>query len=104
MSAEWDKAASLRELDITATDLATNVIQDILTRFDCGGGGDCSGDCGDCGDCGVGGDGGGDDQYQGSQKSLPPTSQPKQKLNHELGEIIFLLQSSWLDLAECRPT
>ena len=77
MSAEWDKAASLRELDITATDLATNVIQDILTRFDCGGGG------GDCGD------GGGDDQYQGSQKSLPPTSQPKQKLNHELGEIIF---------------
>ena len=74
MSAEWDKAASLRELDITATDLATNVIQDILTRFDCDGGG---------------GDGGGDDQYQGSQKSLPPTSQPKQKLNHELGEIIF---------------
>ena len=74
MSAEWDKAASLRELDITATDLATNVIQDILTRFDCGGGGG-----GDCGDCGVGGDGGGDDQYQGSQKSLPPTPQPKQK-------------------------
>ena len=87
MSAEWDKAASLRELDITATDLATNVIQDILTRFDCGGGG--GGDCGDCGVGGDGGDGGGDDQYQGSQKSLPPTSQPKQKLNHELGEIIF---------------
>ena len=33
MAAEWDKATSLRELDITATDLATNVIQDILTRF-----------------------------------------------------------------------
>ena len=33
MAAEWDKAASLRELDITATDLATNVIQDILTRW-----------------------------------------------------------------------
>ena len=33
MAAEWDKAASLRELDITATDLATNVIQDILTRY-----------------------------------------------------------------------
>jgi len=32
MAAEWDKATSLRELDITATDLATNVIQDILTR------------------------------------------------------------------------
>ena len=33
MAAEWDKATSLRELDITATDLATNVIQDILTRL-----------------------------------------------------------------------
>ena len=30
--AEWDKASSLRELDITATDLSTAVIQDILTR------------------------------------------------------------------------
>ena len=28
MAAEWDKAASLRELDITATDLGTNVIQE----------------------------------------------------------------------------
>lgn len=30
--AEWDKAASLAELDITATDLASPVILDILTR------------------------------------------------------------------------
>ena len=57
MAAEWDKAASLRELDITATDLGTNVIQDILTRCDYGA--DCCGDCGDGCD-------GGDDQYEGA--------------------------------------
>ena len=28
---------NMRELDITATDLGTNVIQDILIRFDCDG-------------------------------------------------------------------
>ena len=31
--AEWDKAGSLSELDITATDLNTQVILDILTRI-----------------------------------------------------------------------
>ena len=31
--AEWDKASSLSELDITATDLSTQVILDILTRI-----------------------------------------------------------------------
>ena len=30
--AEWDKAAALQELDITATDLSTATITDILTR------------------------------------------------------------------------
>ena len=30
--AEWDKAAALQELDITATDLSTGVITDVLTR------------------------------------------------------------------------
>ena len=45
MAAEWDKAASLRELDITATDLGTNVIQDILTRCDYDAGAGCDG-CG----------------------------------------------------------
>ena len=33
MQAEWDKAAALRELDITATDLSSEVIQNILTRY-----------------------------------------------------------------------
>merc|ERR1719361_2080465 len=30
--AEWDKAAALQELDITATDLSSQVITDVLTR------------------------------------------------------------------------
>ena len=31
--AEWDKAGSLSELDITATDLSTQIILDILTQI-----------------------------------------------------------------------
>ena len=31
--AEWDKALSLQELDITATDLSTGVITEVLTRI-----------------------------------------------------------------------
>ena len=31
--AEWDKAAALQELDITATDLSSQVITDVLTRI-----------------------------------------------------------------------
>ena len=30
--AEWDKAVALQELDITATDLSSQVITDVLTR------------------------------------------------------------------------
>ena len=30
--AEWDKALALQELDITATDLSSQVISDLLTR------------------------------------------------------------------------
>ena len=30
--AEWDKAMALQELDITATDLSSQVITDVLTR------------------------------------------------------------------------
>ena len=59
----------MRELDITATDLGTNVIQDILTRCDHGGGCGCDGCDGCGGDCGDGCDGydGGDDQYEGAR-------------------------------------
>lgn len=32
-AAEWEKAASLQELDITATDLSTATITDVLTRI-----------------------------------------------------------------------
>lgn len=31
--AEWDKAVALQELDITATDLSSQVITDVLTRI-----------------------------------------------------------------------
>ena len=31
-AAEWEKATCLQELDITATDLSSQVISDVLTR------------------------------------------------------------------------